>query len=167
YRTYGSVIPPFRPRLARDRDGDAGHRSNRAHRSSSRAGALMDTRRAPARIRASSPSRRAAGSLCRGACGSGVPSRGTVFPAQSRLRVAMRFFTFEVVIERRAGEDEYAAYSPTLAGCFARGATIEEARRNVHDAIRQRLEALPARGEPVVEADDLRYVEQLTIGIPS
>jgi predicted RNase H-like HicB family nuclease len=79
----------------------------------------------------------------------------------------MRFFTFEVVIERRGGEAEYAAYSPTLTGCFARGATIEEARRNVHDAIRRRLEALLAGGEPVVQADDLRYVEQLTIGVPS
>ncbi len=79
----------------------------------------------------------------------------------------MRFFTFEVVIERRTGEDEYAAYSPTLNGCFARGATIEDARRTVHDAIRRRLETLLAGGEPVVQADDLRYVEQLTIGMPS
>jgi len=79
----------------------------------------------------------------------------------------MRFFTFEVVIERRAGEDEYAGYSPTLAGCFARGATIEEARSNVHASIHRRLDELLARGEPVVQADDLRYVEQLTIGIRS
>lgn len=78
----------------------------------------------------------------------------------------MRFFTFEVVIERRAGEVEYAAYSPTLNGCFARGATIEEARRNVHDMIRRRLETLLVRGEPVVQADDLRYVEQFTIAVP-
>jgi predicted RNase H-like HicB family nuclease len=59
----------------------------------------------------------------------------------------MRFFTFEIVIEKEAEDDGYAAYSPTLPGCFSNGKTIEEAKRNIREAIRQ-------------------HVEELTVGVP-
>jgi predicted RNase H-like HicB family nuclease len=77
----------------------------------------------------------------------------------------MRFFTFEVVIEKRVGDDAYSAYSRNLHGCFARGATIEEARQNVRAAIQERVAELVATGATIEQADDVRYVEQLTIGV--
>jgi predicted RNase H-like HicB family nuclease len=60
----------------------------------------------------------------------------------------MRFFSFEIVIEREAEDDGYSAYSPTLPGCFSNGKTIEEAKR-IREAIQQHVEALLARGQPV------------------
>ncbi|MGH7334548.1 MAG: type II toxin-antitoxin system HicB family antitoxin [Candidatus Rokuibacteriota bacterium] len=61
----------------------------------------------------------------------------------------MRFFTFEILIEREADDEGYSAYSPTLPGCFSNGKTIEEAKRNIREAIRQHVESLLAHGQPV------------------
>ena len=61
----------------------------------------------------------------------------------------MKYYTFEIVIEKEAQDEGYAAYSPTLPGCFSNGKTIEEAKRNIRDAIRQHIESLEARGQPI------------------
>ncbi len=45
----------------------------------------------------------------------------------------MRFYTFEIVIEKEAEDDGYAACSPTLPGCFGNGKTIEGAKRNIRE----------------------------------
>ena len=78
----------------------------------------------------------------------------------------MRFYTFEVVIEKEEEDVGYLAYSPTLPGCFSNGKTIEEARRNIREAIQQHIESLLARGQPVPQNEKLVHVEELTIGIP-
>lgn len=78
----------------------------------------------------------------------------------------MRFFNFAIVIEREAEGEGYSAYSPTLPGCFSNGKTIEEAKRNIRDAIRQHVEALHAHGHPIPQNEKLVHVEELTIGIP-
>ena len=39
----------------------------------------------------------------------------------------MKFYTFEVLVEKEPEGEGYSAYSPTLPGCFSNGATIEEA----------------------------------------
>ncbi len=78
----------------------------------------------------------------------------------------MRYYTFEIVIEKEAEDDGYAAYSPTLPGCFSNGKTIEEAKRNIRDAIRQHLESLQAHGQPIPQNDKLVHVEELTVGLP-
>ena len=36
----------------------------------------------------------------------------------------MRFFNFEIVIEKEPEDPGYYAYSPTLPGCFGNGLTI-------------------------------------------
>ena len=54
----------------------------------------------------------------------------------------MKFYTFEIVIEREEEDEGYVAYSPTLPGCFSNGKTIEEARRNIREAIQQHVESL-------------------------
>ena len=78
----------------------------------------------------------------------------------------MKYYTFEIVIEKEAENEGYAAYSPTLPGCFSNGKTIEEAKRNIRDAIRQHIESLEAHGQPIPQNDKLVHVEELTVGLP-
>ena len=46
-------------------------------------------------------------------------------------RGSMRFYSFQIVIEKEPEDEGYFAYSPTVPGCFSNGKTIEEARRNM------------------------------------
>jgi len=59
----------------------------------------------------------------------------------------MRYFSFEIVIEKEPEEEGYFAYSPTIPGCFSNGKSIEQAKRNMREAIAQHLESLRAHGE--------------------
>ena len=61
----------------------------------------------------------------------------------------MRFYSFEIVIEKEPEDEGYFAYSPTLPGCFGNGRTIEDTKRNMRQAVQQHLEALLAHGEPI------------------
>ena len=54
----------------------------------------------------------------------------------------MKFYNFEIVIEKETDGNGYSAYSPSLPGCFSNGKTIEEARRNIRAAIQQHVTAL-------------------------
>jgi predicted RNase H-like HicB family nuclease len=78
----------------------------------------------------------------------------------------MRFYNFEIVIEKEAEDEGYSAYSPSLPGCFSNGRTIEEAKRNMREAIQQHVEALLAHGDPVPQNERLVHVEELSIGLP-
>jgi predicted RNase H-like HicB family nuclease len=78
----------------------------------------------------------------------------------------MRFYTFEILIEKEPEDEGYAAYSPTLPGCFSTGKTVEEAKRNIREAIQQHVEALLAHDRPIPQNDRLVHVEELTVGIP-
>jgi predicted RNase H-like HicB family nuclease len=59
----------------------------------------------------------------------------------------MRHFSFEIVIEKEPEDEGYFAYSPTIPGCFSNGKSIEQAKRNIREAIAQHLESLRAHGE--------------------
>jgi predicted RNase H-like HicB family nuclease len=63
----------------------------------------------------------------------------------------MRYYTFQIVVEKEPEDPGYLAYSPTLPGCFSNGATIEEAAHNMHEAIQQHIASLLDHGEPVPE----------------
>ncbi|HUG38559.1 MAG TPA: type II toxin-antitoxin system HicB family antitoxin [Candidatus Limnocylindrales bacterium] len=78
----------------------------------------------------------------------------------------MKFYTFEVIVEKEPEDEGYLAYSPTLPGCFSNGKTIEEARRNIREAIQQHIASLLAHDEPIPQNENLVHVEELTIGIP-
>ena len=78
----------------------------------------------------------------------------------------MRFYDFDIVIEKEPEDEGYYAYSPGLPGCFSNGHTIEEARHNIRDAVQQHIAALHAHGEPVPQLDQLVYVERLSVGLP-
>jgi predicted RNase H-like HicB family nuclease len=70
------------------------------------------------------------------------------------------------VIEKEPEDTGYLAYSPTLPGCFSNGRTVEEAKRNIREAIELHLADLIERAEPVPQNDRLVHVEELTVGLP-
>ena len=79
----------------------------------------------------------------------------------------MKFYTFEIVIEKEPEDDGYAAHSPTLPGCFSNGKTIEEAKRNIRQAIQQHIESLLAHNQAIPQNENLVHVEELTVGVPA
>lgn len=79
---------------------------------------------------------------------------------------SMIHYTFEIVVEKEAEGLGYLAYSPTLPGCFSDGKTIEEAKRNIREAIQQHLQSLLAHQQPVPQNEKLVHVEELTVAVP-
>jgi predicted RNase H-like HicB family nuclease len=78
----------------------------------------------------------------------------------------MKYYSFQIVIEKEPEDAGYCAYSPTVPGCFSNGRTIEEAKRNIREAIEQHLGALLDRKLPVPQDDRIVHVEELTVGVP-
>ena len=78
----------------------------------------------------------------------------------------MKYFSFEIVIEKEPEDDGYLAYSPTLPGCFSNGKTIEQAKRNIREAISQHIDSLRAHHEVIPQSDRIVHVEELTVGVP-
>jgi len=78
----------------------------------------------------------------------------------------MKFYSFQIVIEKEPEDEGYYAYSPTLPGCFSNGRTVEEAKRNIREAIEQHLAALLAHAQPVPQSEHLVHVEELSVGVP-
>jgi len=78
---------------------------------------------------------------------------------------AMRFYHFEIVIEKEADNGGYSAYSPSLPGCFSNGRSIEDARRNMREAIQQHVASLVAHDEPVPQRERVIDVEEFSIGL--
>lgn len=78
----------------------------------------------------------------------------------------MKFYNFEVIIEKEEDGEGYAAYSPTLPGCFSNGRTIEEAKRNIREAIQQHLEMLQSKNAAIPQTERLVHVEEISVGLP-
>ena len=78
----------------------------------------------------------------------------------------MKYYSFEIVIEKEPEDEGYYAYSPTLPGCFSNGRTIEQAKRNIREAVEQHLASLLAHAEPIPQNERMVHVEELTVGIP-
>jgi len=65
---------------------------------------------------------------------------------------------YAIVIEN-AGSN-YSAYVPDLPGCIATGATVEEAEREIREAIKFHLDGLREDGSPVPPPSSaVRYVD--------
>ena len=79
----------------------------------------------------------------------------------------MRFYSFEVVIEKEAEDEGYFAWSPNLPGCVSQGGTIEEAKRRMREAVTQHLTTLQERGETIPQNERRVHVEELTVGLPA
>ena len=78
----------------------------------------------------------------------------------------MKYYSFQIVIEKEPEDEGYYAYSPTLPGCFSNGRTIEEAKRNIRAAIEEHLASLLAHAERIPQSENLVHVEELTVGVP-
>ena len=79
----------------------------------------------------------------------------------------MRFYSFEIVIEKESDDPGYLAWSPSLPGCVSNGATIEEAKRRMREAVTQHVASLLAHGQAVPQNERLVHVEELAIGVPA
>jgi predicted RNase H-like HicB family nuclease len=65
---------------------------------------------------------------------------------------------YAIIIEK--GERNCSAYVPDLPGCVAAGATIEETRQLIHEAIEFHLEGLREDGEAApIPTTEVGYVE--------
>jgi predicted RNase H-like HicB family nuclease len=78
----------------------------------------------------------------------------------------MKFYSFQIIIEKEQEDEGYFAYSPTVSGCFSNGKTIEETKHNIRQAIEQHLVSLLAHSQPVPQDDRLVHVEELTVAVP-
>jgi predicted RNase H-like HicB family nuclease len=54
---------------------------------------------------------------------------------------------YAIVIEK--AENNYAAYAPDVPGCAATGATIEEVKREIQEALRFHFDGLREDGLPI------------------
>ena len=78
----------------------------------------------------------------------------------------MKFYSFQIVIEKEPEDEGYLAYTPNVPGCFSSGTTIEEAKRNIRQAIEQHLTSMLAHAQSVPQNDRLMHVEELTVAVP-
>ena len=78
----------------------------------------------------------------------------------------MKYYSFQIVIEKEEQDEGYFAYSPTVPGCFSNGKTIEEAKRNIREAIEQHLESLLSHDQIIPQNERMVHVEELTVGVP-
>jgi predicted RNase H-like HicB family nuclease len=78
----------------------------------------------------------------------------------------MKFYSFQIIIEKEPEDEGYYAYSPTVPGCFSNGKTIEDAQRNIRQAIEQHLASMLEHSQLVPQNDRLVHVEELTVAIP-
>jgi predicted RNase H-like HicB family nuclease len=78
----------------------------------------------------------------------------------------MKFYSFQIVIEKEAEDEGYFAYTANVPGCFSNGKSIEEARRNIRQAVEQHLASMLAHAEPILQDDRLVHVEELTVAVP-
>jgi predicted RNase H-like HicB family nuclease len=57
---------------------------------------------------------------------------------------------YAVVFEK--AENNWGAYVPDLPGCITTGKTLDETKRNIHEAIELHLESMREVGEPIPES---------------
>jgi len=80
----------------------------------------------------------------------GWPPRRPTLTIRSRAMPDTNAPSYLIVIER-ADDGGYGAWAPDLPGCVALGDTIEDAERQMREAIAFHLEGLREQGEPVPE----------------
>lgn len=58
-------------------------------------------------------------------------------------------------------ETGYAAYVPDLPGCVATGATIDDCKREIRDAIRLHIEGMREDGLPIPEPTSIGIFSEI------
>jgi len=79
------------------------------------------------------------------------------------IHETVRSLSYSVFYEQ-APEGGFAAFVPALPGCHTQGETIEEAERNIKEAIALYLESLTAHGEPIPE-EGQSYQGRVTVPV--
>lgn len=72
----------------------------------------------------------------------------------------MRNLTFRIIIEKDG--KTYHGYVPTLPGCHTQGATIEETRKNLREAIIGYLKTLKEHNVPIPKDEGFETFETVT-----
>ncbi len=67
---------------------------------------------------------------------------------------------YAVIFER--AESNWAAYVPDLPGCMTTGATLEETKLNIREAIEGHLETLRQFGDPIPKPSSLAGEVEVT-----
>lgn len=65
-----------------------------------------------------------------------------------KWKMPVKFYSFQIIIEKEPEDAGYYAYTPTLPGCFSNGKTIEETKHNIRQAIEEHLESMLAHAQP-------------------
>ena len=66
---------------------------------------------------------------------------------------------YTVIFEK--AENNWAPYVPNLPGCITTGATREQTKRNIREAIEIHLEAMAEVGEPIPEPSS--YADEIEV----
>ena len=77
----------------------------------------------------------------------------------------MDTYQFTVVIE--PDEEMFHAFVPALPGCHSYGATVDEARANIAEAIELHVESLQADGEPIPVEREPMFITRLSVPVPA
>ncbi len=75
----------------------------------------------------------------------------------------MPSYQFTVVIE--PDEEVFHAYVPALPGCHTFGATIDEARANITEAIELHVESMLQHGEAIPAEREPMFITRLTVPV--
>ena len=68
---------------------------------------------------------------------------------------------YAIVIEKAA--NNYSAYVPDVPGCIATGATVDEVKQNLAEALRFHFEGMRADGEAIPQpSSTVDYVDVVT-----
>lgn len=77
----------------------------------------------------------------------------------------METYQYTVVIE--PDEDAYHAFVPALPGCHTFGATVDEARANIIEAMGLHVEVMLEDGEPIPVEREPLFITRVTIPVPA
>ncbi len=84
---------------------------------------------------------------------------------QHDTETAMQGLQYTVVIEPDQGG--FHAYVPSLPGCHSFGATIDEARANIQEAMQLHIECLQEDGERVPPESEPLFITRLSVPLPA
>ena len=66
----------------------------------------------------------------------------------------------------RASAQNWSVYVPDLPGCVSTGPTVEDARRNIAEAIVGHLEITAEHGEPLPEPTTVVDMVEVDVAVP-
>jgi len=75
----------------------------------------------------------------------------------------MAVHQFTVVIE--PDEGAFHAYVPALPGCHSFGDTVEEAQKNIAEAIALHIESMQEDGEPIPREHEPLFITRLSVPV--